>query len=75
MNTVEGKIIDKSALIMRQSIGSAALDGVDYELSTSMNGSPIIRNEKNGYWFSLSWEDIINMAINKGLDKDDCKAD
>lgn len=65
------EILSARALILRQHIGTAtASDGTVFELATSMGGSPIVKNETTGLSYSLSWQDILEMAAAAGINKE-----
>ncbi len=64
-----GKII-KGNFFLRQHVGDAtAPDGKKFEIATTLNGAPLIVYHNKAY--SLSWEDICNMAANAGLFEED----
>lgn len=67
-----GEIHNKDTLFLRIDCGHATDPerGTKYELSTLSGGSPCVRNEKNGKWFTLSWHDILNMAQFAGIDEE-----
>ncbi len=71
-----GRIYPSLSLFFREGAGNATHpDGTEYELSTNMGGRcPIIRSSKTGKWFTLSWEDILALAIAAGIDDDDPEA-
>lgn len=63
-----GEILEKNVLVMRVHIGTAKSEsGEVYIMSTNMNGSPLIEHEKSGRKFSLGWQDIIDLAIQRGI--------
>ena len=65
-----GKIMPAKTMILRVAAGEAeAADGTKYECSTNVNRTPLIRSGKTKKWFALSWEDIIELAIQAGIDK------
>ena len=50
--------------------GTAEAGGVKYELTINMgNNTPIVSSSKTGKYFTLSWQDIINLAIDAGINK------
>ncbi len=64
-----GKLWDKDTMFMRTQIGSGTdKSGTEYEVSYQMNGLPIVRNKATGKWFTLSMEDLVNLAKTKGID-------
>lgn len=65
-----GKIVESTTLILRISCGEATDEtGMKYELTTSPTGNPIIRSEKTRRFFVLSWDDIIEMAQDAGINE------
>lgn len=66
-----GKIHPPESMFLRKNVGTAkADDGTVYELTTTFSdGSPIVNSDKTGKYFTLSWTDIINLAVDAGLDK------
>ena len=63
------KIHPPKTMFLRIDAGEAECGKLKYEMSNSAAGQPIIRSHKTGKWFSLTWQDIIEMAIEKGIDK------
>ncbi len=65
-----GKIYPAKTLFFRQSVGTCKDSrGDKYELSLNVGGSvPIIKNERTGLWYTLSWSDIVNLARKAGID-------
>lgn len=67
-----GTIHPKKSMFLRVHIGEAkAEDGSVYEMSTGMDGAPIIHSVKSGRWFSLSWQEIVNMAVEAEIDNEE----
>jgi len=66
-------IDDGGPLFLRESVGTArAEDGTEYELTTNVaNAHPIVASSKTGRRFVLSWQDIIRMAQQSGIDECD----
>ena len=70
--TSRGTIKPSKTMILRAAVGKAEGDKNVFELSTGIgNGSPIVRCEETGKWFLLSWQDIINLAVDAGITKED----
>lgn len=65
-----GKIYPPGALMLRFAQGTAtsAEDGV-FELSTGVDGSPLIRSEKTGKFWSISWQELLGMADEAGISR------
>lgn len=68
-----GIIHPKDTLFLRQAIGSATLNGIKYDLDMTVSGFPLIRSEKTGKWFSVSWEALIKQAIDEGINEEESK--
>lgn len=69
MNNI-GTIHDKSTYFFRIEAGEATLESKSYELSVNASGNtPIVRSNQTGKFFTLTWQDIINMAIDAGIDQ------
>lgn len=65
-----GTIHPKKSLFLRIETGSAEANGIKYELTINMgNNAPIVSSSKTGKYFTLSWSDIINLAIDRGINK------
>lgn len=66
---MRGEILPPGISFLRLASGTAERDGVIYTLSTSAMDSPIVRSERTGKTFHLSWSDILDMAIEAGIDE------
>ena len=66
-----GKMLDMKALYMTIHVGEATdkENGIEYQMALMANSSPVITSDKTDKRFNLSWQDIINMAIEAGIDK------
>ena len=65
-----GKLHKDSVPFLRLDVGRANLDesGLSFELSANMGDmAPIVRCEETGRTFTLSWQDIVNMAMDAGI--------
>ena len=65
-----GTLHPKKTLFLSMETGVAEANGVKYELTINMgNNTPIVSSSKTGKYFTLSWQDIINLAIDRGINK------
>jgi hypothetical protein len=65
-----GTLHPKKTLFFRRHIGEAEAGKLTYEMATNMSESiPIIQSKQTGKWFTLSWQEIIDLAILAGIDK------
>ena len=67
---VLGTIDSPGAMFLREAHGTAKnpSSGVIYELNCHLSGSPVVRSSKTGKWFTLSWNDILHLAHEAGID-------
>lgn len=65
-----GTLHPSRTLMLRVHVGTAESDdGTKYTLSVNAAGyAPIVHSDKTGRWFTLSWQDIVDLAIAKGID-------
>lgn len=68
---IVGKILPSKSLILRHQVGEAeGTNGLSYEMTAAVNDlSPIVRSAKTKKWYTLSWKDIINLAVGAGIDE------
>lgn len=64
-----GQILGADSMILRVHIGEAQAGKRKYEMSTGVNGAPIILSKTTGKWFCLSWQMIIDLAVKAGIDE------
>lgn len=66
-----GELHPATTMFLRMEAGSAkAKDGTEYELSTNIGGgNPIIRNLKNGRTWSITWKQLLDLAVENGLNE------
>ena len=66
-----GKVHPKGTMFLRHSVGTCKdEEGREYEMTAHVSDmSPIIHSETSGKYFTLSWTDIMNLAIKAGVDK------
>jgi len=56
-------------MFLRVHGGEAAVDDRKYEFSSNIvGGNPIILSHQTRKWFTLNWQEIIEMAIDAGID-------
>lgn len=65
-----GSLIAKDVLMMTQHVGylRRANHEVAYELMTGMNLEPMLRSAETGLTFRLSWSQILDLAMKRGID-------
>ncbi len=64
-----GKVHPRRTLFLREHVGEAANGTLKYELATLPGRSPYVRSKKTGKCFTLSWHDILTLAVQAGIDK------
>ena len=64
-----GQIHPPRTMLLRIHSGEAQSGKLKYEMSVTMEGSPIIESKQTGKWFTLSWQAIIEMAVKAGIDE------
>ena len=66
-----GKLYEKDAMFLRQEVGKLKDDkGNEYELANLISsGSFYIRSKKTGKQFIVSPKDIVEMALEAGIEK------
>lgn len=64
-----GKFIENGALLLRKEIGTGHMGGKEYLMQTTATGNPIIESKATGKRFMLEWQDILNLAIDAGVDE------
>lgn len=64
-----GQLFSKKSMFLRTNCGTAkATDGTVYELTQSVNGSPLVMNKTTGKYWSISWQELIDLAKAAGID-------
>ncbi len=68
-----GKMIGPQALILREDVGEMTdPKGNSYELTTTLPGrAPLIKSKRTGKTFAMSWEDLVRLAIEEGVNEQD----
>lgn len=71
MNLYPGLKEGGRTMFLRQHCGEAnSEDGRGYELSFNLgSGTPIVISKTTGRTMTLSWQDLIDLAIEAGIDK------
>lgn len=64
-----GQVHDKDVLFLRVDAGTAKSDENNFQLSINLDHSPLILCEETGKWFSLSWKDILALAVEAGISR------
>lgn len=70
-----GTIHEKGTMFFRKAAGTVEREGVvEYEVTTAIgSGCPIVRSSKTGKWYTLQWDEIVQMAVDAGIDNPDDK--
>ena len=64
---------ERSPMFLRHAVGEIRdADGHAWEVSTNVAGMhPIVHSKQTDRYFTLSWEDIIQLALARGIDGED----
>jgi len=54
--------------LVLKSVGKCKGPNGNYELLVDQDGQPVVRSETSMRKFKLSWENIVELAINNGVD-------
>lgn len=68
LNAGLGEMLPKNAMFFHASAGTAKEEEREYEMLNDMSGTPIIRSKQTGNQFRLSWQSILGLAIEAGID-------
>ena len=72
--TKRGEVHGKGSLFMRVYVGEADNGKEKYVMSTNIHdNSPIIESKQSGKYFTLPWSDIVNIAVDAGIDTETLK--
>ena len=67
-----GKVYPKGALFLSVVVGSAGNGERSYELLTSgSSGVPMIESNQTGKTWSISWNELLDLAIAAGIDSEE----
>lgn len=63
-----GELFDRKALLLAQHVGTAeGGDGEKYSMSLVNMHIPAVRCERTGKTFVLGWQDVIALAVDRGI--------
>lgn len=65
---MSGTLHDPHVITMSRPVCVAECAGDSYQLSVALDKSPMVRSERTGRTWSLSWEELINQARAAGID-------
>jgi hypothetical protein len=75
LDTLVGTVHPAKSMFLRQHIGTAENEKLKYEMTTILaNGCPLVESKQTGKHFSLSWQDILDLAVKAGIDIPDANA-
>lgn len=65
-----GRVYPPTAHFLRKSFGSAySENGNEYKLGVVVKkGQMLVKSEKTGKWFVLTWPDVVRLAVDAGID-------
>lgn len=70
-----GKLHPRDVMFFREAVGEATLGEEQYELCTHAGDrTPLVRNKRTGRTWSISWQQLIEMARGAGVDADEVPA-
>ena len=65
-----GTLHPPKTMFLRKVIGDAEdKDGNQYEVNVAGPGVPLVESKQTGNWFSLSFQDIVRLAVDAGIDE------
>lgn len=72
-DTRPGRLYPAQSLLLLEYVGTAEDNsGIAYELSVSgANRHMVVRSTVSGRYFALQWKDILQMAIQRGINLND----
>lgn len=63
-----GKLFDKGSLFFESHVGTAeGTDGEKYSMSLINLHQPAVRCERTGKTFVLGWQDVLALAVDRGI--------
>jgi hypothetical protein len=64
-----GTVHPPAAMILRNDVGSLKGEGTQWDLSTVFGSNcPVIHSKQTGNWFILSWQEVLALAIEAGIE-------
>ena len=63
-----GTVHPSRTMFLRTHIGEAENGKLKYELATGTNGQPIVHSLQSDKWFTLTWKDVLGLAVKAGID-------
>lgn len=64
-----GKMFDTDVVMIRKQVGTGNMGGKEYEMQLSVHGNPIVESKATGKMFMLTWEGIVKLAVEAGVDE------
>jgi len=65
-----GTLYPPRTMFLRQAAGEAEdKDGNQYEVAIAPPGLPLVQSKQTGNWFALSFQDIVRLAVDAGIDE------
>lgn len=68
---MSGRIKPKGSFYLRVHVGKGDQGDKHYEMSFINGNIPAIESKQTGKFFVLSWNDILDMAVQGGIDNED----
>lgn len=64
-----GEILNKDEIVPHISVNDVKQDENEYKMCIGITHSPLVKSKQTGKMFSLSWQEILDMAQRAGIDK------
>ena len=64
-----GKIYQKDAMLLRERVGEANSGDKQYEMNLINGHIPSVQSLSTGKTFAISWDDILRIAVDAGIDE------
>lgn len=71
MSKAIGTVHPAGSMFLRFACGTAKSGDGDFEISHSAAGTPIVRHEGTGKYFTLGWSHILDLAVKAGISTPD----